>query len=128
MWIFTEIGFFSIVRTEEVEDGEPVMMVRARARADLEQLGQKYGFADELFEILEWPGRDYPYRVLMSQSDVARVLSQLGADIRYPNFKGRIAAVQGAMRAHVYGAVWSTMLGLERKLGITLPRNLSAYE
>jgi len=125
MWIFTEIGFFSVVRGDD-EDGVPTVMVRARVRDDLVSLLECYGDELEPAPILEWPGRDYPYRVIMARDEWAKILLALGMELDYPNFKNRVAQVSGAMRAQAYGAVWSVMLRLEEKLGIR-ERNRSIY-
>lgn len=125
MWIFTEIGFFSVVRGDD-EDGVPTVMVRARVRDDLVSLLECYGDELEPEPILEWSGRDYPYRVIMARDEWAQILLALGMELDYPNFKNRVAQVSGAMRAQAYGAVWSVMLRLEEKLGIR-ERNRSIY-
>lgn len=115
MWIFTEIGFFSAV----VVDDEPsVVMVRARAKKDLERLIEAIDhMGAEPPEILEWENRDYPYRILLMKSEWADVLALLANRIDYPNFKNRVKEVDGVARAGLYSSIWATMLNVARSIG-----------
>lgn len=130
MWIFTEVGYFSIVRADPDPNGIELVMVRARVRRDLEQLVERYISATWPAEILihEWPGRDYPYRIIISREVWGAILLELGMAVDYPNFKSRISELGQHARAHVYSQIWALMLGLERKTGVALPRNRSVYE
>lgn len=112
MWVFTEIGFFSATRYLEAE--EPTIQVRARAREDLENLIR--GHLTRVPEILEWEGRDYPYRILISQHEWASALTQIALLTDYSNFKDRVKKRQGSTRASWYMRVWEAMYDLERKL------------
>lgn len=113
MWVFSEIGFFSATRHES--DGEgPIIQVRARAREDLDNLIRQHLTHNP--EILEWPGRDYPYRILISQHEWASALSQLALLTDYSNFKDRVKKRQGRHRANIYMCVWDALFDLESKL------------
>jgi hypothetical protein len=109
MWLFTTIGFFSVVQ----KTGESELTVRARVRADLDRLREKY--LPELTPTESGTGTDYPHRGRVSHEAFARALGQLARDIQYGNFKNKIYAEQGGDRAHVYGDVWHALLGLENE-------------
>ena len=123
MWLFTNIGFFSAVL--EGSD-EPRIVVRVRVREDLSRLIGLY-LKSRSVEIVELENRDYPYRIFLSQAEWARIVSELAEDIDYGNFKDSVAKQDGHTRAHIYGRVWQSMLGMESELGIR-PRNTSVYE
>ena len=57
MWIFTPIGFFSVVKKEH--DAEDEITIRARVRADLEALK---AYVASMSEIREDRNADYWYR------------------------------------------------------------------
>lgn len=110
MWLFTDIGFFSVVRKPEDEDAGMVT-IRARVRSDLERLKEFY--LHSLGDIIEGGGTDYPYRARASQSDFAEAVRRIGENVGYGNFKHEVAARQGQQRAKVYGKVWTDLLELE---------------
>lgn len=109
MWLFTTIGFFSIVQKR----GESGLTVRARVASDLDRLREKY--LTELSATIRNGGTDYPFRATVSHEAFARGLSKIGTDIRYDNFKSEVAKKMGTNRAHVYGNVWSELHALERE-------------
>ena len=117
MWVFTKVGFFSIVRADPGPDGEELVMVRARVLTDLERLS---AFASELGtdlgSIHAWPGRDYPYRLIVGRDTWAELLHDLAAAIDYPNFKAEVSRGDGPSRARLYGQVWSVMFDAEHKI------------
>jgi hypothetical protein len=113
MWVFTRHGFFSVVAGDPAPDGMPLVMVRARVRADLERLAE----SEQLGPILEWPGRDYPYRVIVPRDTWARLMFEAASDIDYSNFKGMTARELGHARAGLYHDVWDVMFDAEKKLG-----------
>lgn len=115
MWIFSRHGFFSVVRADPDEIGQQQVMVRARVRADLERL-----IAEGLLrgaEILEWPGRDYPYRVIVHRDEWAETMQEIAYDIDYRNFKATVGDTDGPARAALYARVWGEMLEAEAELG-----------
>src|SRR5262245_39139063 len=110
MWIITNEGFFSIVQKAE-DRGRSVLTVRARVRADLENLQERW--LPTLGPISEGTGTDYQFRAKASSLDIASALSQLVTDIDYDNFKNSVARKQGSSRAEVYGGLWSTLRRLK---------------
>lgn len=107
MWIFTTLGFFSVVAHR---DDDAMVLVRARAREDLEALRDRHLAGHD---ILEWEGSDYRFRLLASRDDWARVAGELAAGIDYANFKDAVGERQGASRARLYSRVWQTMFALQ---------------
>lgn len=109
MWLMTRHGFFSIV------DKGSQTHIRARERGDLERL---QGFLDELDStptvVVETPGNDYRYRIIVKGSAVSRqdliggLLQRLGEDIDYPNFKAEIDN-RPDQRRKPYRRVWDVM-------------------
>lgn len=108
MWLFTTIGFFSIVQ----KPGTDHLTVRARVADDLDQLRQKY--LPELSPTTKRGGTDYPCRATVSHAAFAGAVAQIIRDIDYANYKSEVAARQGQRRAHAYHAVWSAVYKLER--------------
>ena len=137
MWMFTTIGFFSAVQVkpelhEKLELDEsraPWVMVRARVREDLVNLGEVcVRTGQEVHEILEWEGRDYPYRVIMPRSQWAVLVGTLAVEIDYPNFKSEVTKVQGRYRHTLYGRVWGVMYGAERWLKLEASKKVAASQ
>jgi ADP-ribose pyrophosphatase YjhB (NUDIX family) len=85
--------------------GERELTVRARARADLDRLRERY--VPELGPTIAGGGTDYPYRALASSEALAHGFGKLVRAIDYSNFKDEVARVSGAARAKVCGEVWS---------------------
>ena len=108
MWLFTSLGFFSVVAHRDEPD---TLLIRARAREDLEALRDRH-LPD--LELVENAGSDYRWRGFVSREGLERVAAGLAADIDYPNFKDAVAHRQGASRAHLYHDVWNVMYRLQR--------------
>jgi hypothetical protein len=118
MWLFTPLGFFSIVR----KPGESELTISARVRADLEAL--KARVLPELGTITDHEGTDYPYRAHVAPAAWASALAELGASIDYSNFEDAVHEQQGAERADTYLKVWHVLHGLEK--GVCAQRAPSA--
>jgi hypothetical protein len=110
MWLFTTIGFFSVVE-KPLAGAEGKLQVRARVAADLDALREKY--MPELSATQATPKGDYKFRAAISHADFARGLAKLAEDIHYSNFKSAVGKAQGAEREHVYHNVWSAGMALE---------------
>lgn len=107
MWLFTPIGFFSIVQ----KPLSNCLTIRARVRDDLEALRASY--LPDLSETVENAGTDYPYRATATHAAFSDALSRIAKSINYANFKDEVARTSGSRRAHIYGTVWERMLDLE---------------
>lgn len=116
MWLLTNFGFFSVV--QKPGDAEKQSLtVRARVKADLESLRQKY--IPNMGPIQANSGSDYKYRASISRSDFAIAALKIALDIDYSNFKDSVAANQGKARAGVYHEVWHQLLKLQEKNATT---------
>ena len=107
MWIFTTIGFFSVVQKR----GNSFLTVRARVASDLDRLREKY--MPELSKTIKGQGTDYPYRATISHEEFARGIAKLIKDIRYTNFKNEVLRKMGNQREQTYSKVWHTLQELE---------------
>jgi hypothetical protein len=97
----TRIGFFSIVTKSASE-----WQVRSRSKQDLQDLLHlcpEVGSA-----ILDTPGRDYPYRIIVTRPDLDIVMLALAETVTYPNFKDAAARAPG-QRQKPYHEVWAIM-------------------
>ena len=112
MWLFTNIGFYSIVEKPD-DKQEDTLTVRARVKADLENLRDKY--LPQLGLITEDAGTDYKYRAKAARQALASALSQIILDIDYSNFKNSVAEKQGAARSKLYHGLWDVLYGLQTK-------------
>lgn len=110
MWIVHPDGFFSVVRKR----GDTQLTIRARVRADLERLRERW--LPELGPTRAGEGSDYPYRASVEPEAFGRGLAELGASISYPNFKSEVARARGHERAHAYGKVWGALYRLEQRV------------
>lgn len=111
MWLFTTIGFFSIVE-KPLEGQSGGLQVRARVAGDLDALRAQY--MPELGPTVETPHADYHFRAAIAHADFARGLSKLAEAIHYDNFKSAVGTAQGWDREHVYHGVWSAAMQLEQ--------------
>jgi hypothetical protein len=107
MWVVTTRGFYSVVAHR---DDPEMVLVRVRAREDLEALDELIG----PLEILTTPERDYGFRATVPRERWSQALVLLASEIDYPNFKNAVAAKQGHERAVTYHRVWSDLLELQR--------------
>ena len=110
MWLFTTVGFFSVVQKANQEE----LTVRARVKEDIDRLRTKY--MPQLTPTVTGGGTDYPFRATISHDDFAFGLAQVAHDIRYANFKGEVARTQGVKREAAYGKVWAALQALENEV------------
>lgn len=105
MWIFTDTGFISIVRKPEHPG---VVTVRSRDRESLESLA-----AVAQVEIKRSPNGDYPYRVFAPDAPFTEWLLTQTGELKYSNFKNRVAQTRGRKFVQALHNVWSAMLEVE---------------
>ncbi|KAF0178677.1 MAG: hypothetical protein FD161_1721 [Limisphaerales bacterium] len=108
MWLFTTLGFFSVVQ----KPGEMQLTVRARVDADLDRLRERY--LPTLSATVANAGTDYPFRARVSRKAFSEAMAQMAEDIDYSNFKDEVARVSGRGRAHIYSGVWTQLLALSK--------------
>jgi hypothetical protein len=108
MWLFTTIGFFSVVQKKP---SDAFLTVRARVASDLDNLRQQY--MPSLSPTSSKGGTDYPYRATISHADFGAGMAKIGEGIKYSNFKSEVARKMGSRRSEVYHKVWDVMFRLE---------------
>lgn len=106
MWIFTTLGFFSLVQ----KPGTKHLTIRARAKGDLDALRVRY--LPSLSATTSKAGTDYPWRATADHAAFAEAMKQMVLDVTYPNYKNAVAAAQGRARAQAYHDVWAALLDL----------------
>jgi len=109
MWLFTKFGFFSVVKKES--DGADTLTIRARVKADLENLIKYYLIGE--FKILTFPEADYRYRIIVPKEVFTKAIAEITKDINYENFKNEVYDLQGSGRANSYGKVWAELYKLQ---------------
>ena len=121
MWIFTKYGFYSAVRARQGDGGhgaglDPArVMVRARLRAHLDALKERFPDLLGDCEIRESRHADYRWRIFVDQARWAQVTEALAADIDYGNFKSEVHRVHGHDDyEHALHDVWSVMHEIQR--------------
>ena len=108
MWLMTKHGFYSIVRKKQGE-----FHVRARVRKDLENLQERDPLAGR--EIQASKETHYPYRLVVGQAEVLKMLRFLGETLDYSNFKDTVADTPDQAAKHdLYAQFWGMAL---RSLG-----------
>lgn len=80
MWIFTRYGFLSIVQHNDYPN---ILIVRSRFKGHIQRI-----FGD--VEVEKNAGTDYEYRTEIPKAKVAKIISDLIADIDYGNFKNEL--------------------------------------
>jgi hypothetical protein len=103
MWLFTNFGFFSVVQKK----GTSHLTVRARVRADLDELRERY--LPDLSPTVGKAGTDYPWRATVLHKAFASALGRIVMDLHYSNFKTEVASQQGKARAARYHEVWDAL-------------------
>jgi 8-oxo-dGTP pyrophosphatase MutT (NUDIX family) len=106
MWLFTPIGYYSIVQKPRTT----YLTVRARVLSDLIALRERY--LPELSAPKATPGNDYPYRATVSHEAFSKALGKMVLDLDYDNFKNTVRSQQGPAREKCYHRVWETLRGL----------------
>ncbi len=107
MWLFTTIGFFSIVQ----KNNEDFLTVRARVASDLDRLREHY--LPELSPT-EPETVDYPFKATISREAMARGMEKIIQDITYSDFQTEVVRSMGFEREHVYTEIWDVLHELEQ--------------
>lgn len=113
MWIFTKHGFFSVVAVRGLK---ATVMVRARAREDIDAFAKHYVPGPYANVVESAPEADYPYRLVMPRQTFTEAMALATEDIDYSNFKAEVDRRQGRARHDIYTEIWAIMNGLEEKL------------
>ena len=107
MWLFTPIGFFSVVADRDRRDQ---LIIRARVHEDLQALRDRY--LPELL-LVDQAGTDYAWRAWVARDRWETAAAAMAAAIDYPNFKNAVQERQGSGRAHAYMEIWQVMYGVQ---------------
>ncbi len=111
MWLVTDRGFYSVV---DKGDRPGYLCVRARVRADLENLFELESLSGYAGDVIETDNSDYRFRVYVTREDWVTASADLARQIDYPNFKSAVEERQGRERAHTYISVWGALATLQR--------------
>src|SRR6266700_2772783 len=106
MWLFTRHGFYSIASAANAgKPGDPPnpasVMVRARRRSHLENLQKRFQETSP-YEIKEWPGRDYRFRIIIPKEIWICVISEPAREQTWSNFKDEAAAFQSEDHDYIH--------------------------
>ena len=108
MWIMTVDGFYSVVKKP---GQEKEVTVRSRVKHDLAKLLTKVNLE---IPIQDGVGTDYPFRVVISQTDWGNYLQKAAMDIEYDNFKNTLDS-SDHNRHDAYFNCWSALTLLEKE-------------
>jgi hypothetical protein len=107
MWLYTKLGFFSIVHKPPCKKDE--LLVRTRCKEDLEVLSQKLSqTSDFKGVIIESTDSDYAFRMVVPRSILAPFMASLIENLDYKNFKATIPYNDQA-RHEAYFRCWEVM-------------------
>ena len=101
MWLMTKFGFYSIVRKDEGR-----FHIRSREKVDIENLVKQVPLPEA--KIMESSSADYRFRVIVGQKELLSVLTFLGNELDYGNFKGCIDRTPGQSHKP-YHEVWGVL-------------------
>lgn len=131
MWLMTRFGFYSVTCARKdgnragaaIEPG--IFQVRARVKAHLENLCDRFPALLGEAEIIETPHNDYRWRIFVARDTWCEIAAYLADDITYDNFKSECGRQMGDQPFGYTAAlhdVWATMLGMQRRAPGTDPR------
>ncbi len=114
MWLYTKLGFFSIVYKTPCKKDE--LLVRSRCRQDLEALSKKLSQSSDFKgEIIESKDSDYSCRIVVPRAILAPFIADLMKNLDYANFKGTIP-YNDRLRHDAYFKCWDAMYEWQEKL------------
>jgi hypothetical protein len=114
MWIFSTVGFFSVV----VDQQRPgTMLIRARCGVDAANLWKQFhGELPSMTEPVSNELRDYRWRLSCSKDDWVRLAGRLAADIDYGNFKDACHKEPSQQsKSSALLKIWATMVDIQRQ-------------
>ena len=119
MWIFTPVGFFSIVQKPFEKHG--ILTVRSRNRSDLVALKSRMpdGTTSAIVDDVD---ADYQYRLTAKNSVLSAAMSELVFEIDYENFKAEVDQ-NDPERAKIYAEIWTVLWAALAQNKIDGPEN-----
>ena len=117
MWIFSRIGFFSIVQKQGSSDPNAELCVRARFREDIESFiaEVKEVTGEDVGAYLENSGSDYAFRVFIRRPLVKTVIANLIETLDASNFKDSIHG--NPIRDDAYYQCWDALYDAQHRAG-----------
>src|SRR5580658_5271229 len=118
MWIFTRYGFYSVACGSEVDPETAsvpnTVMIRARSRAHLDNLQKRFKELSE-YSVLEWPDRDYRFRLIVGKDKWTSIIAELAGEQTWSNFKNEVANSLSGDHDYIHALhqVWSVMRKLQ---------------
>ena len=123
MWLATKLGFYSIVfkPTHLDPDGPPAYIVRSRDREDLSRLliasfleeGSEFPHHTQKFvddNIYSYDKSDYPFRIILEESEIPVVMETIAKSVTYDNFKDEIERTPHQCRKlDAYKRLWTDL-------------------
>ena len=109
MWIFTPIGFFSIIANQQREEE---LVVRGRVKSDLLLLERELLDYDERnppSHVVTTPHADYPFRLFVNRETFAGWIAQSLLTLDYTNFKDTVAKTDPKRAHDTYLQIWGTL-------------------
>jgi len=121
MWLYTKLGFFSIVHKPPCKKDE--LLVRTRCREDLEALSKKLNQSSDFKgTIIESSNSDYAYRMVVPRSILAPFMAAMVMNLDYRNFKATIP-YNDQPRHEAYFKCWEVMNEWQGKVDHRIKKN-----
>ena len=121
MWLYTKLGFFSIVHKPPCKKDE--LLIRTRCREDLESLSKTLSQTSDLKGvIIESKDSDYAYRMVVPRSILAPFMASQIVNLDYANFKATIPYNDGP-RHEAYFKCWEVMNEWQGKVLSQIKKN-----
>lgn len=118
MWLYTKLGFFSIVHKPPCKKDE--LLVRTRCGEDLETLSKKLSQTGNFKgEIIKSTDSDYAYRMVVPRSILAPFVATLVMNLDYANFKATIP-YNDELRHEAYFKCWEVMNEWQGRIGMII--------
>lgn len=123
MWLATKLGFYSIVfkPTHLDPDGPPAYIVRSRDREDLSRLliasfleegSENHPLTQKFVDdnIYSYDKSDYPFRIILEESEIPAVMRTIAKSVTYDNFKDEIERTPHQSRKlDAYKRLWTDL-------------------
>ena len=115
MWIFTKIGFLSIVQKQGSSDPNAELCVRSRFQEDIESFiaEVKEVTGEDVGTYLEDSGSDYAFRAFIPRPLVTAVISNLVETLDASNFKDSIHG--DPIRDDAYYQCWDALYDAQHR-------------
>jgi hypothetical protein len=111
MWLATEYGFYSFVHRAPDR-----YYIRARTRGELENLLSATAFEREIYHL---PEDRYPFSLIVSREDFARIMAGLALALDDPVLRKRVPdSGEPEDRTESFRRIWELLSDLERRQAV----------